>query len=676
MKHSPERVMEEPPAAPDHIGRMVGAAPTLSRLTRSAVRAAVAFACCALLFATGSAGAARAGRALDTSPPSTPTGLTIAATGQTSMTLFWSASTDNVGVKAYRVFRSGTQVAAGTTRIYVFSGLSCATTYTLGVAAIDAAGNVSQQATITGATRRCGATTTTMSTTTTTSTTTPIATPVDTTPPSTPSQLSTSAVSATTITLSWLASTDNVKVAGYRVYRGGSQIGNPTTTSYVFAGLQCGTSYTLGVVALDAAGNASPQATMSVTTSQCPTATPLVGGSAAAVLWVGQGGSGSGVRAASPVGFAQALAGGNVCDSGPTAYVRARLGDTVLLAGGTYTSPWDFTPQMSKQGAAGSCDYNYGGQANLSGCVSFQPAPGQTVVFQVAGASAIRICANFVSIRGVTINQTTYTDQFGDTVSNGSMGVGAGDNSCLPGGAPPHDVYLANNSYGGQASALGGASNVWFVGGTATGTSDFPWQMGGQGANGATAYANHNGIVGITFQGGNFANTDPGHHHMECVHDTPGSDHIVIAGSRFISCPVESFFAQGNSQTNILVENNYFINGGPLKFDCTSNNCVNSGIVVRNNSFSGAGLQLENACNVNGACSGAVIDNNLVYGNTGLGCAPIAVNFGLAGATGSGWTFQNTACAQSTGTSSSTGSSSTGAAPSGTGTSSSPARRS
>ena len=158
----------------------------------------------------------------------------------------------------------------------------------------------------------------------------------------------------------------------------------------------------------------------------------------------------------------------------------------------------------------------------------------------------------------------------------------------MPGGAPPHDIYLANISYGGQASAIGGASNVWFVGGTATGTSDFPWQMGGQGANGATGYANHNGIVGITFQGASFTNSDALHHHMECVHDTPGSDHIVVASSRFISCPVQSFFAQGTSQTNILVENNYFIGGGPLKFDCTTNpGCVNSGITIRYNSFAG-----------------------------------------------------------------------------------------
>jgi hypothetical protein len=260
------------------------------------------------------------------------------------------------------------------------------------------------------------------------------------------------------------------------------------------------------------------------------------------------------------------------------------------------------------------------------------------VVFQVAGTNtnAIRICANFVSIQGVTINQTTFTDQFGDALSNGSVSVGSGDKSCMPGGAPPHDIYLSNISYGGQASAIGGTSNVWFVGGTATGTSDLPWQMGGQGANGATAYANHNGIVGITFQGGSFANTDAIHHHMECVHDTPGSDHIVVASSRFISCPVQSFFAQGTSQTNILVENNYFIGGGPLKFDCTTNpGCVNSGITIRYNSFAGTGLILQNACNAGGTCAGAVIDNNVVYANVGDGCPPIG--FGVNGASGSGW---------------------------------------
>jgi hypothetical protein len=245
------------------------------------------------------------------------------------------------------------------------------------------------------------------------------------------------------------------------------------------------------------------------------------------------------VRSAQPVGYTAAVAAGNVCDAGPTAYQHAQLGDTVLLQGGTYTTAWDFTPAISKTGAAGSCNYGYAGTANLSGCVSFAPAPGQSVVSQVAGANtnAIRICADFISISGVTINQTTYTDSFGDALSNGSVSVGSGDNSCMPGGAPPHDVYLSNISYGGQATIVGGAYNVWLMGGTATSTSDLPWQFGGAGNNGGTSGVHDSGIVSVTFQGGNFANTDPLHHHMECVHMDYAGDHDTIAGDTLTNSP-------------------------------------------------------------------------------------------------------------------------------------------
>jgi hypothetical protein len=92
----------------------------------------------------------------------------------------------------------------------------------------------------------------------------------DTTPPSTPTGLSTSAVGQSSITLSWTASTDNVGVTGYRLYLGGTQVGTSPTTSYVFSsGLGCGTSYTLGVAAVDAAGNVSGTATTSATTAAC-----------------------------------------------------------------------------------------------------------------------------------------------------------------------------------------------------------------------------------------------------------------------------------------------------------------------------------------------------------------------------------------------------------------------
>src|SRR5207302_1925138 len=82
-------------------------------------------------------------RAADTTPPSTPTGLTGAAAGPTGANLSWSASTDNVGVTGYIVRRNGVQVATPATTSFADTGLSAATTYSYTVAARDAAGNIS-----------------------------------------------------------------------------------------------------------------------------------------------------------------------------------------------------------------------------------------------------------------------------------------------------------------------------------------------------------------------------------------------------------------------------------------------------------------------------------------------------------------------------------------------------
>src|SRR5439155_762672 len=79
----------------------------------------------------------------DTTPPTTPTGLTAAPAGSTGANLSWSASTDNVGVTDYIVRRNGVQVATPATTSYADTGLSAATTYSYTVAARDAAGNIS-----------------------------------------------------------------------------------------------------------------------------------------------------------------------------------------------------------------------------------------------------------------------------------------------------------------------------------------------------------------------------------------------------------------------------------------------------------------------------------------------------------------------------------------------------
>ncbi len=78
-------------------------------------------------------------------PPTAPQGLQVQPTSSTSVALTWRASTDDVGVTDYRVFRDGTQVGSTPSTSFSDTGLTAGTTYTYTVAAADAAGNVSAQ---------------------------------------------------------------------------------------------------------------------------------------------------------------------------------------------------------------------------------------------------------------------------------------------------------------------------------------------------------------------------------------------------------------------------------------------------------------------------------------------------------------------------------------------------
>jgi chitodextrinase len=91
----------------------------------------------------------------------------------------------------------------------------------------------------------------------------------DSTVPSVPTGLAATAVSSSQINLAWTAATDNVGVAGYRIYRAGSQIASVTSgTSYQDTNLSASTSYSYTVSAYDAAGNASSQSSAAVGTTQ------------------------------------------------------------------------------------------------------------------------------------------------------------------------------------------------------------------------------------------------------------------------------------------------------------------------------------------------------------------------------------------------------------------------
>jgi chitodextrinase len=198
------------------------------------------------------------GAAPDTTPPPTPTGLTATAVSSSQINLSWTASTDNVAVTGYRVYRGGTLfITLGNVTTYQNTGLTASTPYSYTVVALDAAGNASGQSTSASATT--------------------LATP-DTTPPSTPTGLTASAVSTSQINLSWTASTDNVGVTGYRIYRGGTLLVTVgTVTTYQDTGITASTAYSYTVVAIDAAGNASGQsAAASATTSATSNGTAVL----------------------------------------------------------------------------------------------------------------------------------------------------------------------------------------------------------------------------------------------------------------------------------------------------------------------------------------------------------------------------------------------------------------
>ena len=167
----------------------------------------------------------------DTTPPSTPTGLTAAAAGSTGASLSWSASTDNVGVTGYIVRRNGVQVATPAATSFADTGLSAATTYSYTVAARDAAGNISANSATASVT---------------TGNTPP--------PPSNSAGLTWDAVTVPSLN-------------GYRVYFGtapgtylqpvgqGINVGNATT--YTVMGLASGTRYYFAVTDFDTLGQES-----------------------------------------------------------------------------------------------------------------------------------------------------------------------------------------------------------------------------------------------------------------------------------------------------------------------------------------------------------------------------------------------------------------------------------
>lgn len=181
-------------------------------------------------------------QAFSDAAPSAPTGLGSSGTTATGTTLSWTASTDDVGVTGYDVYRGGTYLGSTAAGVRTFSsaGLTPSTTYSYTVIARDGAGRSSPPSA-------------------TLSVTTPAPAPADTSAPSAP-VLSRTGVTSTTASLAWTSSTDNVGVTTYVVYRGTTAVGTIAAASsltFTDTGLTPGATHTYTVKAQDAAGNLS-----------------------------------------------------------------------------------------------------------------------------------------------------------------------------------------------------------------------------------------------------------------------------------------------------------------------------------------------------------------------------------------------------------------------------------
>jgi len=171
----------------------------------------------------------------DVTSPTVPTNLTATAASETQADLTWTASTDNIGVTGYKIYRDGVQIGTSATTSYSDTTCVKATRYVYEVSAYDAAGNESDKSVADDILMPGG----------------------DTDPPTVPEIISADGKSPTQIDLAWTTSTDNFEVTGYKIYRNSVQIGTSTASSYSDTGLAELTTYTYEVSAYDAAGNES-----------------------------------------------------------------------------------------------------------------------------------------------------------------------------------------------------------------------------------------------------------------------------------------------------------------------------------------------------------------------------------------------------------------------------------
>jgi len=467
----------------------------------------------------------------DTEAPTTPTGLAKTSSTQTSVSVSWSASSDNVGVTGYGAYRNGAPIATPAGTSYMFSGLACGTTYAFAVDAADAAGNRSGQATLNAATSACPP-------------------PPDTQAPTTPGNFRTTGSTTTSVSLAWNAASDDTGVTGYGIYRNGNLVSTTSGLTAAVSGLSCGTTYTLAVDAADAAGNRSAQTSVSASTSTCPPP-------GTANRYVATTGSDSNQCTQSAP-----------CASFGRAYAVASPGDVVEVGGGSYSGQTiDQTPKAN-------------GPA-----IVFQPAAGASVT--LSSVNIVR--ASYLELRNFTVTSSTYNRERAQWITYRNIKM--------------------------RQFFIRGADHVsYYDSEVGPNTSD-------DGMNWITAaYQTNDGSSDILLDGvriHDFKKWNSGAH-VDCI-GIDDVDGLVIRNTRIWNCEHFSLIFGKDlwsyrASRNVLLENNFF--------DCCYSGYYSIGLgdvegpmMIRFNSLTlGLGW-------LGGSVVGATLDSNVISNNNSANCS-------------------------------------------------------
>jgi chitodextrinase len=170
----------------------------------------------------------------DKTAPSVPSGLKASSVSVTEVNLIWAPSSDNVNIGGYDIFRNGVKIGTTSKTSYSNKKLIPGKSYTYTVRASDISGNLSiSSAPLTVNTTR------------------------DSQAPTAPKELKITAIKGASVSLEWIASTDNSKIAGYQIYCNGIVIATAAGTSRIVKSPFSLSSDVYYIKAYDIAGNLS-----------------------------------------------------------------------------------------------------------------------------------------------------------------------------------------------------------------------------------------------------------------------------------------------------------------------------------------------------------------------------------------------------------------------------------